>query len=324
MTSVSAAEARLYAIPAADCTGPVSEWAPDDAPAGPWSLGAAHEYCERIATSRHENFPVASRFVPSALRPHVWAIYAFARIADDFSDEPRYEGRRHESLDRWERLLDLCYRDDVDHPVFLALRDAVRAHDIPIADFKSLLTAFRMDLKRSHYTTFKELRQYCEFSASPIGRLVLYVHGHRAPDLHRFSDEICVALQIANQLQDLSIDLPRDRNYLPVEDQVHFGVRGDDLLSGHHSTEFKELMCHSVARTRAMFLRGKPLIRRVGSSFSVELEATWRGGMRILDRIEELDYEVLRERPSLEKRDMADIALRSMFSFGRRFLSNRR
>lgn len=324
MNDVSAAEARLYAIPAADCTGPVSEWAPDDAAPGPWTLVGAQDYCERIANSRHENFPVASRLVPSALRPHVWAIYAFARIADDFADEPRYEGKRLEALDRWERLLDLCYREDVDHPVFLALRDAVRTHDIPIADFKSLLTAFRIDLRSSQYNTFKELRQYCDYSASPVGRLVLYVHGHRAPDLHRFSDEICVALQIANQLQDLSIDLPRGRNYLPIEDQVHFGVRGDDLLSGNHSAEFKEFMRHAVARTRAMFLRGKPLIRRVSGSFSIELEATWRGGMRILDRVEELDYEVLRTRPSLEKRDVADIALRSMFSFGRRILVNRR
>ncbi|MEZ4450004.1 MAG: squalene/phytoene synthase family protein, partial [Nannocystaceae bacterium] len=121
-------------------------------------------------------------------------------------------------------------------------------------------------------------------------------------------------------LQDLSIDTPRGRCYVPEEDLVHFGVQRDDLLAGRHTKAFKELMAFSVARTRALFLRGRPLIRQVSPGLSMELEATWRGGMSVLQRIEDLDYEVLRFRPTLEKRDMAEIAVRSLFSFGRRLL----
>jgi phytoene/squalene synthetase len=153
-----------------------------------------------------------------------------------------------------------------------------------------------------------------------VGQLVLYIHGHHEPELHRFSDEICTALQIANFLQDVSVDTPKGRCYLPEEDLVHFGVSFADIQAAKSTPEFKDLMRYSVARTRAIFERGRPLIRRVSPGLSMELEATWRGGMRILDRIEEIDFDVLHRRPTLDKRDFADIALRSLFSFGRRFI----
>lgn len=317
---VSATEPRLYAVPSSVYEASELQPAPDGAPAGPWTTESAYRYCERMATTHYENFPVASRFLPAHLRPHVMAIYAFARTADDFADEPRFEGRRVEALDVWEELLEASYHREVQHPVFVALRDAVRQHNIPISLFKALLTAFRMDLTKRRYSTFSELRHYCVHSANPIGRLVLYVHGHHEANLHRYSDEICTALQIANFLQDLSVDSPRGRCYLPEEDLIHFGVEREDLLAGRHTRAFKELMAFSVARTRSLFLRGRPLIRQVTPGLSMELEATWRGGMAILDRIEELDYEVLRFRPTLERRDVAGIAVRSLFSFGRRLL----
>jgi phytoene/squalene synthetase len=123
--------------------------------------------------------------------------------------------------------------------VFLALRDTVRRHNIPIGPFKALLTAFRMDQIKKRYATFAELRHYCVHSANPVGQLVLYVHGHREPELHRYSDEICAALQIANFLQDLSVDTPRGRCYLPEEDLVHFGVqpRGPARRPRHHALQ---------------------------------------------------------------------------------------
>lgn len=319
---VSATEPRLYAVPHANVQrlgdGPLK--APDGAPPGPWTLESAYRWCERMATSHYENFPVASRFVPAHLRPNVWAIYAFARTADDFSDEPRFAGRRREALDAWENLLEACYHQELQHPVFLALRDTVRRHNVPITPLKALLTAFRMDLTKHRYASFAELRSYCVHSANPVGQLVLYIHGHHEPELHRFSDEICTALQIANFLQDVSVDTPKGRCYLPEEDLVHFGVSFADIQAAKSTPEFKDLMRYSVARTRAIFERGRPLIRRVSPGLSMELEATWRGGMRILDRIEEIDFDVLHRRPTLDKRDFADIALRSLFSFGRRFI----
>ncbi len=322
MSTVSATKPRLYAVPAPDIerNGEIVVPAPDGAPPGPWTIEGAYRYCERMATNHYENFPVASRFVPPHLRPNVWAIYAFARTADDFADEPRFANRRRDALDAWEGLLEACYHREIQHPVFLALRDTVRRHNIPIGPLKALLTAFRMDLTKHRYASYAELRHYCQHSANPVGQLVLYVHGHHEPALHRFSDEICSALQIANFLQDVSVDVPRGRCYLPEEDMVHFGVRWSDLEAGRSTPEFIELMRYEVSRCRSMFERGRPLIRRVSPGLSMELEATWRGGMKILDRVESQGFDTLTERPKLDRKDFAGIAMRSLFSFGRRFI----
>lgn len=319
---VAATEPRLYCVPPHVAQDDTSDKfaPPDGAPPGPWTVAAGYRWCERMASSHYENFPVASKFLPPHLRPHVAAIYAFARTADDFADEPRFEGRRSQALGAWESLLEACYHREVQHPVFIALRDTVRRHNIPIGPLRALLTAFRMDLTKHRYATFSELLGYCTHSANPVGQLVLFVHGHHEPALHRFSDEICSALQIANFLQDLSVDIPRGRVYIPADDLVHFGVSYDDMLGRRVTEEFRELMHYEVSRVRAMFHRGRPLIRKVSPGLSMELDATWRGGMAILQRIEDLEYSTLTVRPTLEKRDMAGIALRSLFAFGRRFL----
>lgn len=319
---VNATEPRLYCVPPGAVTDDVDADlpAPDGAPPGPWTKENAYRWCERMASTHYENFPVASKFLPSHLRPNVAAIYAFARTADDFADEPRFEGRRTAALDAWEQLLEACYHREVNHPVFVALRDTVRRHNIPIGPLKALLTAFRMDLTKHRYATFGELLHYCAHSANPVGQLVLYVHDHREPDLHRFSDEICSALQIANFLQDLSVDIPRGRIYVPEEDLVHFGVGHEDLIARRTTEEIRELLRFEVARVRAMFHKGYPLVRRVSPGLSMELEATWRGGMRILDRIESLHFGSLEERPTLERSDFAGIAVRSLFTFGRRLI----
>ena len=316
----SATHARLYAVPDPRMRRPEAPDFPDGAPTGPWTVETAYRYCERIATSHYENFPVASRFVPAHLRPHVWAIYAFARTADDFADEPRFEGRRREALNTWERLLESAYHEEAGHPIFIALRDTVRRCNIPISPLASLLAAFRADLTKHRYGSFNELRAYCSNSANPVGQLVLYVHGHHEPDLHRFSDEICSALQIANFLQDVSVDVPRGRCYLPDEDLHHFGVSFEQLQRGDADEAFLDLMRFSVDRTRAMFQRGRPLIRKVSPGLSMELDATWRGGMRILDRVEAMNFDTLTQRPVLDRRDFAGIAMRSLVAFGGRFL----
>lgn len=320
--TISATEPRLYAVPVQTSADDQTEGfaPPDGAPPGPWTVETGYRWCERMASNHYENFPVASKFLPSHLRPHVAAIYAFARTADDFADEPRFEGRRNEALWQWEQLLESCYHREVQHPVFIALRDTVRRQNIPIGPLKALLTAFRMDLTKHRYATFAEVQHYCVHSANPVGQLVLFVHGHREPELHRFSDEIFSALQLANFWQDLSVDIPRGRVYLPEEDLVHFGISHDDLLAGRCSTAFKELMRFEVTRVRAMFYKGRPLIRHVSPGLSMELDATWRGGMAILDRIEAMDFETLVRRPTLDKSDFAGIAVRSLFAFGRRFL----
>lgn len=323
MSDFKATEPILYCVPplsANETTHDPLKEVLDIAGEGPWTLMSAFRYCERIAASHYENFPVASRFLPAHLRPHVTAIYAFARTADDFADEPKFANVRQEALARWEQFLEDCYRQEATHPVFIALRQTIREHHIPIGYFKALLTGFRMDLTTHSYGTFTQLRQYCSFSANPIGKLMLSIHGYQEPELHRYSDEICTALQLSNMLQDLSIDLGRGKIYLPEEDLLHFGVSRQELLERHHSRAFKELMAFSIVRIRSFYVRGRPLLRQLSAGLSMEVEASCRGGLTILDRIEQQDYEVLNERPVLQKTELAGIALRSLFSFGRRLV----
>ena len=159
----------------------------------------AYRYCEWVTAHHYENFPVASWLLPKQIRPHVAAVYAFARSADDFADEGRYRGRSLELLNLWRNALrSSCNGGSAamisSHPIFLALADTVRRYDLPVQLLDDLLTAFTMDVTKRRYADWEELLTYCRYSANPVGRLVLLLSGIRDPQLHVRSDDICTAL----------------------------------------------------------------------------------------------------------------------------------
>lgn len=271
----------------------------------PYTLEQAFAYCERMARGHYENFPVASRFVPAHLRPYVWAVYAFARSADDFADESRYAGRRAEALGFWEDQLERCFHGEAEHPIFIALRETIEKRNIPIQPLQAMLTAFTMDLSVNRYQTFQQLMTYCAHSAHPVGRLVLYIFDYRDPSLHNYSDDMCTALQLANFWQDVGVDLQKDRIYVPEEDRKHFGVGDDSFFARQHTPQFRDLMRFEVARARSLFERGRPLIDKVGSDLGFELAMIWQGGMSVLDKIEGIDFNVFKKRPILNAADKA-------------------
>ncbi|HEY0250133.1 MAG TPA: squalene/phytoene synthase family protein, partial [Kofleriaceae bacterium] len=160
-------------------------------------LEACYRYCEALVHARHHNYPVGSMFARSALRKHIFALFAFARVADDIADERTFEGRRARELDRWEEQLHDAYRGRAEHPVFVALADTADRFALPITEFTELLSGFRTDLERRRYSTFDELRAYTRQAAEPVGRLLLYVGGYRAPELHAFADDLSSAVAIA-------------------------------------------------------------------------------------------------------------------------------
>jgi squalene synthase HpnC len=294
--------ASADAAPPAPAAAPL--WTPDD----------AFRFCEACVRTHHENFPVASRFVPSDLRRYVWALYAFARTADDFADEPEYEGRREALLDNWESQLENAFHGRAEHPVFVALRETVEQRDLPILPLRDLLTAFRMDLHTTRYPTWSALRNYMQHSAAPVGQIILYTFGYRDPALHRFADEISVALELTHFIQDLAHDVERGRLYLPLEDLAHFGVPEADLVTRRDDAptpEVRDLLRFEVARARSLFERGHPLVGKLGRDFGFELGLIWQGGMNILDQIERADYDVFTHRPSLRTRDKAKMVLKS-------------
>lgn len=276
-----------------------------------WTVEDAYLHCERIARSHYENFPVASRFVPAAIRPHVWALYAFARTADDFADEPRYAGRRAEALDDWEDRLTRCFYGEAEHPIFIALRDTVERRDIPISPLNDMLTAFRMDLTTNRYTTFEALSNYTRHSAVPVGQLLLYIFNYRDPSLFRYADDIATALEHTHFWQDLGSDLRRDHLYLPEEDLKHFGVREADLFAGKATPAFRDMMRFQVARTRSIFMRGRPLTSMVGRDLGLELGFIWEAGMAVLDRIDAAGGDVLQRNIVLGPADKVRMGVRA-------------
>jgi phytoene synthase len=276
----------------------------------PVSVEEAFAHCEARVKAHYENFPVGL-FVPRKKRRHVYALYAFARIADDFADEPIYEGVRQEKLDQWEALLHAAYRGEAEGPVFVALGETVRQLDIPKQLLLDLLSAFRQDTVKSRYADWDELLDYCRRSANPVGRLVLLVFDEDHPALSPWSDAICTGLQLANHWQDAAIDYSRDRIYVPEDLMARHGVSTWDFSTGKVSDGFRGLMAELIARTRELFEEGRPLCDQVGKELRFEMRLTWLGGMSILDRIEAVGADVFRRRPKHSALDKAALAWRA-------------
>ncbi len=285
---------------------------PTPAPGAGLDPAVCFAYCEAVARAHHENFPVGSFFLPRALRPHIAALYAFARFADDFADEPAYAGRRAEELDRWEDLLLACFHGQAEHPVFVALAETVRRFDLPLAPFADMLQAFRMDLATRRYATFGDLMAYVERAARPIGRLMLYVFGARDAERLRYGDELATALALTSFWQDTHRDLERDRVYVPQEDLRHFGVTEADLAARRQSPALTALLRFEVARARAIFERARPLLERAPRELAVELALFWYGGRRALDKVEGRAHAIFGPRARLSMVDKAWVVARAL------------
>jgi len=275
-------------------------------------IEACYRYCEALCRAKHHNYPVGSMFARSQLRKHIFALFAFARVADDFADEAAYEGRRARELDRWEEQLHDAYRGRAEHPVFVALADTVDKFALPITEFTEMLSGFRTDLERKRYATFDELLSYTRQAAAPIGRLLLYIGGYRAPELHAYAEDLANALAVARLIQDVAQDWDRGRVYLPAEDLRHFGVTEHDIATRRVSPAVANLVRFEVARARALFERARPLVDIVGSDLAVELALTWHGGMRMLDKIESTGKRLLVRRPQLDAADKALVLARAV------------
>lgn len=285
-------------------------------------LARAYRCCERLARRHYENFPVASRLLPAAMRPHIAAIYAFARRADDFADEPGPApgpgtDERIRLLDDWLARLrraagqtrpqiaaGAANPPEDDDLVFAALGHTMRVHRLPPALFEDLLSAFRQDVLTRRYDTWTEVLDYCRRSANPVGRLVLRVAGYEDERLDRASDAVCTALQLTNFWQDLARDWASGRMYVPHEDLVRAGAREQDLAQGRATPEWQSVMALLVRRTRDLFAAGRIVCDGVDGRLKWELRLTWLGGWRILDKVAHVRAESLHTRPTLGVADL--------------------
>jgi squalene synthase HpnC len=270
-------------------------------PPTPPTLAEAREYCARLARTHYENFSVASWFLPRRLRQHFFNVYSYCRISDDLGDEVGDTAASLELLGQWQRELDACYEGAAKHPVFVALAETVRQFDIPKHEFSDLLIAFRQDQTITRFETFNDLLAYCRYSANPVGHLVLYLCGYRDFERQYLSDFTCTALQLANFWQDLSIDYEKGRIYLPLEDLRRFNVSQREIADRENTPAFRAMIKFEVERARDWFRQGLPLLVKVDSELAIDLDLFSRGGQEILNAIEEQDYAVLGNRPSISK-----------------------
>ena len=263
----------------------------------------AQRYTRWLATHHYENFNVVSWLLPRRLHQHFYNVYAYCRWSDDLGDEVADRNRALELLDAWEaELVRVCAGDAANgHPVLIAVRETIRAKEIPIEPFRNLLKAFRQDQVVQRYPTWEGVFDYCVYSANPVGRIVLYVCGYRDEERQRLSDFTCTALQLANFWQDVSRDLEKGRIYIPLEELEKHGLREEDIVQKRFDERYVHLMKALIARTRELFAAGMPLAKSVEPFLQVDLEMFSRGGMAILDAIERKGYNTLRHRPSLTK-----------------------
>ena len=296
-------------------------------PAPGCSPEVAQQYARRLATHHYENFNVVSWLLPKELHQHFYNVYAYCRWADDLGDEVPETRRALELLDWWEQELNACYEGRPSHAVFVALRETIVAKDIPRQPFADLLKAFRQDQTVKRYPTWESVLDYCVYSANPVGRLVLYLCGHRDEHRQGLSDATCTALQLANFWQDVSRDLEKGRIYIPLDAAAHHGVSENEMVSRHFSEKYALLMKDLLARTRELFNQGLPLAQQVEGKLSVDLEMFSRGGLAVLDAIAAQGYDTLNHRPSIGKAKQAGllgrVLLSQIFSRKRYFADSR-
>ena len=283
-------------------------------------LARAYAACETLARSHYENFPVASRLLPRSMRPHVAAVYAFARVADDIADEgTALPATRQAQLYAWQVRLhqaiaanhDVRRSETRDDLIVAALGHSIRSLELPVALFDDLLSAFGQDTMTTRYTSWRDVLDYCRRSANPVGRLVLRIAGYHDAALDRSSDALCTALQLTNFWQDLGRDWRAGRLYVPRDVQDEYGASEAALSGGSLTSGWTRAIEACVGFTRTSFHEGRAVCSSVGGRLGLELRLTWLGGQRVLERVEATGTALLHQRPSLGVSDVPRLLWRA-------------
>lgn len=272
----------------------------------------ATAYTHWLATHHYENFHVVSFLLPKRLHQDFYNVYSFCRWSDDLGDEMGDKQESLRLLGWWRGELHKMYSGEVVHPVFIALRETVARHSLPQEPFDDLITAFERDQVITRFPTYEDVFDYCKYSANPVGRLVLYLCGYSDQERQRLSDYTCTALQLANFWQDVAVDMQIDRVYIPLEAIDRHRYSLDSLFAHRETPEFRAVMKEVVDRTRDLFHQGLPLVGMVNKRLSLDLDLFSRGGLRVLDKIEQQNYNVLGRRPAISKMERVGLLLSSL------------
>lgn len=283
-----------------------------------------------MAVDHYENFPVASLLLPRHLHIPVQNIYRYARTADDIADEgTASDAVRLSQLASYREALQQISEhsltlalEDPRNTIFGPLQDTIRKHHLPLEPFFDLLSAFEQDVRVTRYANDGDLMDYCRRSANPVGRLMLLLYQAETSSNLAYSDAICTGLQLTNFWQDVAIDRLKDRIYIPADKLQRYGVSEqaiDDMMQAArtgqsiaYDTAWTALMQEQVAQARALLLHGLPLTKILSGRIGLELKLIIQGGLRILERLDQLHYDVFLHRPTLRKRDWIVLLWRAL------------
>ena len=277
-----------------------------------WPAEEGRAYTRWLATNHYENFHVVSFLLPKRLHQDFYNVYAYCRWADDLADEIGDTSESLRLLTWWRAELDAMYQGHATHPVFAALSSTVAQYAIPQQPFSDLLDAFVQDQTVMRYRNWEEVYGYCRNSANPVGRLILYLGGYSDAARQRLSDATCTALQLANFWQDVTVDLLKDRVYIPLEVMERCGYTLEELFARRFTPAFAAVMREVVERARELFLEGLPLSGMVDRRLAIDLDLFSRGGMRVLEKIEQQGYDVLAARPAISKVERVGLLIGSV------------
>ena len=185
--------------------------------------------------------------------------------------------------------------------IIRALKDTVEKHSLTADPFRKLIEANRMDQRKESYGTYEELLRYCDHSANPVGRVFLGIFGYNDETRNKLSDSTCTGLQLTNFWQDVNRDEKMGRVYLPEEDMEKFGYSRDMLEDRIYNREFVKLMEFEVSRARNLLEEGLELVPLLDRRIKMDVRLFNQGGLKILDKIEEEEYDVLHKRPTLSR-----------------------
>jgi len=267
-----------------------------------------------MGIDHYENFPVASWLLPPRLRAPVVQIYRFARYADDIADEGDAPAdQRLAALAVLRGELDLMQAGT--YPLngrWSELAGFVRTHALPVAQLRNLLRAFEQDVQGASYRDYEELLAYCRYSANPVGRLLLALYQRPEQELAEWSDSICTGLQLVNFWQDIDRDYAKGRLYVPQSEFERFGVEAVQIAERRPNEAWKQMIAAQTKTARRFLLNGKPLARALGGRIGWELRLIVQGGLRIAERIDEVDGDVFYRRPVLRTTDWPHMFARAM------------
>ena len=262
---------------------------------------AAYAICQAITREGAKNFYYAFLTLPNEKRKAIYAAYAFCRVADDIADDENMAVDRVAALSTLRETLLESYEGNARGAVFSALSDAAQRYSIPEKYFDDVIKGVEMDLHKSRYATFEELREYCYYVASAVGLICIEIFEYTDPKAIEHAIDLGIAMQLTNIMRDVAEDAANGRIYLPKEDMDRFGYTEEELMAGVNNQSFRSLMAFEAARARDYFERGRmlyPLLDRRSRACPETLESVYS---RLLDRMEAEDFPVFEKRVSISR-----------------------